>query len=202
MPGPIDLKLYVVDQFQNLVGDQPASITDDTPVARVDAEAGADTDFVNDNPTARASSSRAVTQTVDGSDPADKALVDTNGDPVSDCQLRDGHRDSCHRVGRGRHESRTSPSGPVTATLFANNKGANIDRLKIKTNPKVPNAQVRLYKKVGKRTILIGAKRANDRGVKIFLKPDRNGGRFTKYFAVVAKTQTTQRDRTNNVNLR
>ena len=56
VPGPIDLKLYAVDQFQNLVGDEPATITDDTPVARVDIEAGAGTDFINDNPTARASS--------------------------------------------------------------------------------------------------------------------------------------------------
>ncbi len=198
VPGPIDLKLYAVDQFQNFVGGEAATITDDTPVARVDIEAGgARTDFVNDNPTARASSPQAVNQTISATITADQAKVDASGNPL--VTVNSATTTAAHVIAWV--GSTGQPGTPITATIFADNRG-NIDRLRIRTNPVVPDAQVRLYKKVGGKTILIGAKRANAKGIKIFLKPDRNGGRFTQYFAIVARTATTRQDRTENINLR
>ena len=199
VPGPLDLKLYAVDQFQNLVGGEAATVTDDTPVARVETETGgARTDFINDNPSARASSPQAVTQTVTAAIKANQAKVDANGNPV--VTVNSATTTATHVIAWGGDGGQ--PLTPITATIFADNRGSFIDRLKIRTDPRVPDAQVRLYKKVGNRTTLIGAKRANAKGIKIFLKPDRNGGRFTQYFAIVARTPTTGQDRTQNANLR
>ncbi len=198
VPGPIDLKLYAVDQFRNLVGGEAAVITDDSPVGLVNIEAGgARSDYTNDNPSVRASSPQAVAQTVTATLKGDAAKVDASGNPVF---TLDSDTIATNHVILWTG-STPPPVTPITATIRATNKGS-LDRLMIKTNPAVPDAQVRLYKKVGNRSILIGAKRANAKGVKIFLKPDRNGGRFTTYFAIVAKSPTTRQDRTENIALR
>lgn len=207
-PGEVDLNLFVVDQFENLVGDIEANISDNTPDAEVVTDGGfgiTRTDFVNDNSGIKATAQAPVAQTVTARIDADENLVDADGN-LDEGDVTATTAETINWVEKA-DEPDPEPGGldRIVATLQGSDKGAKLDRLKIRTTPAVARGQVRLYKKeAGKKRVLIGAKRANDRGIKIFLKPDRNGNRITKYFAIVAKNKVanTRSDRTNTERLR
>ncbi len=116
MGGSVDLKFYAADQFGNLVGDQAASISDDSSVARVNAENNPATDFLPSNPSAVASSSQPTTQKVTGTVQAKKNLVDANGNPAAETTAPvSGDITLVWKKGRARRPA-SSPSSRATTT--------------------------------------------------------------------------------------
>ena len=193
VPGSIDLKLFAADQYGNLIGDEEASISDDTPVARVTEETGgAETDFVNDNPTATASSSQQVRQTVSAAINAHETLVAANGDP-----------DENAKTVNATHVIQWRSGGPtaITARLRGADNGAKPDKLTVVAPKKANGAVVKLFKVVRGELVLAGRESLKN-GRASFTKADKNGKGFTKYVAVVQGTSDTKRDRTNQRRVR
>ena len=194
VPGRVDLKLYAADQFGNLVGDQPANISDNTPVARVTPEpGGATTDFVNDNPSAAASSSRAVTQVVSARVSADKNTVAANGNRVPGNENVTGN--ITLRWGKGGGQA------GIIAKLTGKNNGGKADKLTVVAPKKANGAKVKLFKIVGGKLVPAGTKSLRN-GKATFTKADKNGNGFTKYVAKVNATGDTKATRTNKRNVR
>lgn len=196
VPGAIDLKLGAFDQYRNLVGGLPADVTDNTPAARVDAEdGGATTDYINDNPTLRASSNRAVQQVITARIPSRKTLVNPTGDPVgpTDSTTTATHTIDWRAGGGGGKDA-------VTATLRGN--GGAKDRLRVSTTPSAKRATATLFKVVKGKKQQVGKKALNKRGKATFVKRDFNGNRVTKYFVRVSSTKNTRGDRSNTVRVK
>ncbi|GEP34872.1 hypothetical protein NSZ01_26400 [Nocardioides szechwanensis] len=92
------------------------------------------------------------------------------------------------------------PVGPVAivAKLSGNDNGAANDKLKVNAPSIAQGAEVRLFKVIDGRRIQVGkTKGLNQFGNAVFIVRDRNGGRLTKYVAVVVKTAKTLGDTTN-----
>ncbi len=194
-PGSVDLKLYAADQFGNLVGDQNATISDNTPVARVVPEpGGATTDFINDNPSATASSSQPVSQTVSARVSAAKNTVAANGDRVSGNEVVTGNIGLNWTKGGG-------GQSPIVAKLTGKNNGGKADRLTVVAPKKANGAKVQLFKVVRGKLVPAGNKVLRN-GRASFLKADKNGNGFTKYVAKVKPTGDTKGTRTNKRNVR
>jgi len=195
VPGAVDLKLYAVDQFGNLVGDHFAILSDDTPIARVAGEFGSaqtTTDFLNDNPAARASSSNPVVQTITARIPADENLVDAAGNPAP----------TTDKNVFGKQVLRwTKSKTAIVAKLTGRNNGGKADRLTVVTSKKANGATVKLFKIVNGKRKAAGTKTLKN-GRVTFVKADKNGNGFTKYIAKVKPTGDTQGARTNKRNVR
>jgi hypothetical protein len=167
IPGPLDLKFYAADQFGNLVGDQQATIADNTPIARVTPEpGGATTDFLNDNPSATASSNQPVTQTVTGRVNADKNTVAANGDLVNGSETVTGNIVLNWTKGGG------SGQTGINAKLTGQNNGPAADVLTVKAPAKAAGAVVKLFKVVGGKNVPAGTKILKANGKVSFTKAD------------------------------
>ncbi len=187
MPGSVDLKFYAVDQFGNLVGDQAATISDNTPVARVVTESPATTDFINDNPAATASSSQPVSQNVTGTVQAKKNLVDADGNPVAETTATGLPGTSTLVWTKGK--------AGIIAKLKGINNGGKADKLTV-VAPKAANgATVKLFKVVRGKLVPAGTK-ALKNGKASFTKADKNGAAKTTYVARVSATSKTKADTT------
>jgi hypothetical protein len=195
VPGSVDFKLYAADQFGNLVGDEFATVSDDTPVARVVTPEpfGARTDFLNDNPSVIASSSQPVKQTITASVDAAANLVAANGD-----------RDETSKTVTGATTLNWT-KGPeqtgIVAKLKGAGNGAKADKLTVVAPAKANGAVVKLFKVVGKKLVPAGTK-ALKNGKASFTKADKNGRGVTKYVAKVSATNDTKADRSNTRNVR
>ena len=191
-PGAVDLKLFAADQYGNLVGGEAATVTDNTPVARVDAEAGGvRTDFVNDNPSVTASSDRAVQQVITANIPSHETLVNATGDPAAQAPST---TTASHTLNwRGGKEA-------IVATLRGN--GGGKDTLRVSTTPRAKRAIATLFKVVNGTKQQIGQKALNNRGKATFTKRDLNGKRVTKYVVKVAPTNNTKGDRSNTAKVK
>jgi protocatechuate 3,4-dioxygenase beta subunit len=87
---------------------------------------------------------------------------------------------------------------PIKAFLSGQDNGPAKDKLTVKAPAKAAGAEVRLFKVVkGKRIQVGNTKGLNAAGDATFIVKDTNGGRLTKYVAVVVKTATTLSDTTN-----
>ena len=196
VPGNVDLKLYAGDQFGNLVGDQAASVSDNTPVARVTTEAGgATTDFINDNPAVSASSDQPVSQTITASINADENLVNAAGDKAAETsKVVKGQTTLVWGNGGG---TRTR----IIAKLKGFNNGGKADHLNVVAPKKANGAKVKLFRLVGKRMRPVGTTVLTNGRAK-FVIADRNGRNFTKYVAKVQRTNDTKGTKTNRRNVR
>jgi protocatechuate 3,4-dioxygenase beta subunit len=87
---------------------------------------------------------------------------------------------------------------PINAFLSGQDNGPAKDKLTVKAPARAAGAEVRLFKVVkGKRIQVGNTKGLNAAGDATFIVKDTNGGRITKYVAVVVKTATTLSDTTN-----
>ncbi len=197
VPGNVDLKLYAADQFGNLVGDQAASVSDNTPVARATTEpGGATTDFINDNPSVRASSDQPVSQTITASINSDENLVNATGDKAAETS-KVVKGDTTLRWGNGGGATRTR----IIAKLKGFNNGGKADHLNVVAPKKANGATVKLFRLVGKRMRPVGTMVLTNGRAK-FVIADRNGRNFTKYVAKVRQTNDTKGAKTNRRNVR
>ncbi|MGA8256466.1 MAG: hypothetical protein WB767_07815, partial [Nocardioides sp.] len=70
------------------------------------------------------------------------------------------------------------------------------DKVTIKAPRLAKGAKVRVYKMVRGKRVFLAKGNLGHRGVKTFTVKDRNGNKFTRYFAVVTQTSDTKRDKT------
>jgi hypothetical protein len=196
VPGSVDFKLFAADQFGNLVGDQFATVSDDTPVARVVTPEpfGATTDFVNDNPSVTASSSQPVKQTITASVNAAANLVNATGDKANETSKTVTGATTLNWT-KGPEQT------GIVAKLKGAGNGATADKLTVVAPAKANGAVVKLFKVVGKKLVPAGTKTLKN-GKASFTKADKNGKGFTKYVAKVSATNDTKADRSNTRNVR
>ncbi len=196
VPGSVDLKFYAVDQYGNLVGDQPATIADDSAIARVTPESPTTTDFLPSNPAAVASSTQPTTQKVTGTVQANKNLVDAAGNPAAQTTAPVSGDITLVWAKAG-----PGAKTPIVAKLTGRNNGGEADRLTVTAPKKANGATVKLFKVVNGVLKPAGTKTLRN-GTATFKKADKNGGGFTKYIAKVQSTIDTKGARTNRRNLR
>jgi hypothetical protein len=191
VPGPVELKLFAADQYGNLVGGESANVTDNTPVARVDAEnGGVTTDFVNDNPSVTASSKQAVTQVITANIGALKTLVNASGAPVQS-----------NASTTASYTINWKGGATKTVATLSGNGGAK-DKLRVSTTPGAKGAIATLYKIVKGKKQQVGTKALNKGGKATFVTRDRNGSKVTKYFVKVASTNKIKGDRSNTARVK
>lgn len=92
-----------------------------------------------------------------------------------------------------------APTGPETivANLIGANNGAQADVLEVDAPSSAKGATVRLYKLVNGVRKFVKASTLGAAGNRVFTVADKNGKAYTKYVAVVAKTDATTADTTN-----
>jgi hypothetical protein len=201
-PGKVKFNFYAVDQFQNLIGDQGARISDDTPVAEVVTDGGfgsnyTETDFVNDNAGITATSDGAVDQTLTARiSGVTETLVDKNGNLDDDTRSTS----TTHTI-KWVEGGTAGPKSTIVAQLQGKNNGPAKDKLNVVAPAKANGAVVKLFKVVGKKLVPAGTKTLK-KGKASFTKADKNGRGFTKYVAKVAATSDTKADRSNTRNVR
>ncbi len=111
------------------------------------------------------------------------------------------------RAGAGARAG-ADPIQDVIAKTKGRNNGAKNDVVTIKTNSdgRAAGAMVKLFKVVGNKTgnkkVLVAIKKIDAAGKARFVVKDENGKDKTRYFAKVAKTETTKKARSNNRGLR
>ncbi|MDN4172409.1 hypothetical protein QWY28_05605 [Nocardioides sp. SOB77] len=196
----VRFNLFARDQFGNLVGDQQATISDDTPEAdiRTDGEFNRTlTDFANANADVVASSQNEVVQTLTAALDVARTTVDADGDPVT--ATRTATADSEPITWR---EAVTPPEPQqpeaIVAKLTGNDNGAKRDVLKVKTRKVAAGATVKLFRVVNGKQKLVTTAKLNASGAKTFRVADKNGKKFTKYVAKVVK-QSAHKGATTNV---
>ncbi|MDQ4051497.1 MAG: hypothetical protein M3237_02210 [Actinomycetota bacterium] len=195
VPGAVDFKLYAADQFQNLVGDQFATVTDNTPDAKVVTEAfGATTDFINDNPSVTASATTPVNQVITATVNTDENLVDATGN------LDNGNKVVTTTAAVNWVKAGVPPTA-IVAKLIGKNNGGKADGLTVVTSKQANGATVKLFKIVGGKLRSAGTTVLTN-GRASFKKADMNGNAFTTYIARVQKTSDTKGARTNKRNVR
>jgi hypothetical protein len=190
VPGSVDLKFYAADQYGNLVGDLPASISDDSAIARVTPESPTTTDFIPSNPAATASSTQPTTQKVTGTVQANKNLVDANGNPAA--QTTGPVSGDITLVWTKPSAGKTA----IVAKLSGQHNGADADKLTVTTTKKANGAVVKLFKVVNGKLKPAGTKTLKN-GKASFTKADKNGAAKTTYVAKVSSTVDTKGDRSN-----
>jgi hypothetical protein len=200
VPGNVKFNFYAVDQFQNLIGDQGARISDDTPVAEVVTDAGfgsnyTETDFVNDNAGITAKSDAAVAQTLTARIAGvTETLVNKDGNLVQGTRSTS----TTHTI----NWTKGVAGQAIVAELKGKNNGPAKDVLNVVTTPKANGAVAKLFKVIGGKAVPAGTKSLDRAGRATFTKADKNGRGFTKYFVKVAKTNDTKADRSNTRNVR
>jgi hypothetical protein len=198
----VGMQLYVHDQFGNLVGDEKARISDNSPIADFDTDESADstfTDFTNSGPGVTAFSERPTTQTLTALMTPGQVLVDGAGNATADSATTVSvDSDPITWV------EPTEPQPPVSivAKLTGSNNGPKPDKLTVTASQAAAGATVKLYKiKNGKR-IAVKSGQLNANGKVTFRVKDRNGKAFTTYVARVMATDATKADTSNKRKIR
>lgn len=178
----LGFNLYVHDQFGNLVGDQQARISDDSPVADFQTDEDFDTtlsDFTTSGVGIEAMSDQPTTQTLMAAMSPGSVEVDANGKPVTQNRNVTVSSDPINWV------EDTTPPGP-DYPVYAHMKMKGIDHgkrdvIKLNARDEASGARVILFKRKGHSLKRIKSAVLNDHGNYVFRVHDGNGNRFTRY---------------------
>lgn len=186
----VEFQLYNYDQFDNLVGDEFARITDDSTVADFDTDGDFGqtlSDFTTSAPGIRAFSDAPTTQTLTATQQPGQVLVGTNSDPISSSRTVMTDSDPINWV---------EPTKVNAAlSLKGGDNGAADDSLFANAIRKTEGATVTLFRKRADgswKKIREGI--MNGKGNYRFKNvADKNGNKKTRYKAVVEETALTNR---------
>jgi hypothetical protein len=208
----VDFQLFAQDQFGNLVGDQDADVSDDTPLADVNTDGNfgeTRTDFENDNAGITATSDNEVVQTVMARlGGVNEGLVDDDGDydggtrSVSDSE-------SITWTDEPDVPPVTDCDAVAPSVLIAGeSNGARKDVVRFQTEDCAVGDEVTLYKIRGKksegnkRLVKIRSTESTEDGNLTFKVADRNGNQKTRFVAKVRDASDYGIARSNTQKLR
>lgn len=211
----VDFQLFAEDQFGNLVGEQMASISDDTPAADVmtDGDFGrTETDFLNDNAGISATSDNEVVQTLMARlSNVNEGLVDADGD-------YDGGTRTVSESAEPINWVKDDVVVPPPATdcdavapsvlIAGESNGAAKDVVRFQTEDCAAGDMVTLYKIRGtksqgnKRLVEIRSTESTEDGNITFKVADRNGAKKTRFIAKVRDTSDYGTAKSNTQKLR
>jgi len=187
--GEVAFNLFARDQFGNLVGDQPARITDDSEVADVttDGDFGDTlTDFLPSGANIVASSDAPAVQTLLATmTGVTETLVDDNGNADAGTRTVTDASDPINWVEAPPVEE------PEEINLVVTGKGGKKDRIKANADDIAAGATAVLQR--NGRKIDSATLKAN--GNFTFKVKDRNGKKNTRYVVKVRATETTLKDK-------
>jgi len=205
----VNFQLYAVDQFGNLVGDQLARISDDTPDADVvtDGDFGQTlTDFENDNAGITATASAPTVQTILARlTNVDENLVDEDGNNDAGTRTVSESAEPITWV-----EDAEEPPGPgndgiIDVQIAGDDTGPAKDILDVLVEEEAAGENVDIFKIRGtkargnKRLVPVRSKIIPEDGQLTLRFADRNGNRKTRFIAKVTFDGTTFKSNTQKI---
>ncbi len=186
MGDELGFNLFATDQFGNLVGDEFASISDDSTVADVETDGdfgGTLTDFTTSGVGIDATSTSPTVQTLLASiGGAQETVIDTAGDPDDSNYTAVASSDPINWV--------AAPVVKVDPKLVVSGSGGKTDKVKADAIGKAAGAKATLWVGgVKKKTGTL-----NSSGNFTFSIKDKNGNKTTKYVVKIAGTSLTLKD--------